>query len=123
MISGSTRLLGLIGHPVEHSLSPRMHNASFWAEGMDYVYVAMDVKPEDLPAAVEGVCVLGFRGFNLTMPHKRAIRPLLHNVNEAASDAGAVNTVVIEESKLRGYYTDGSGFVEVCRESGVEFAD
>lgn len=68
MIGGGTRSLGLIGRPVAHSLSPKMHNDSFHAEGLDYVYVAMDVAPEDLPAAVEGASVLGFRGFNLTMP-------------------------------------------------------
>ena len=117
------RLLGLIGRPVAHSLSPRMHNASFRAEGLDYVYVAMDVAPEDLPAAVEGASVLGFRGFNLTMPHKRTILPLLNDVDELAALAGAVNTVVIEDSKLRGYNTDGSGFVEACGESGVALTD
>lgn len=122
MICGSTRLLGLMGHPVEHSLSPRMHNASFSAEGMDYVYVAMDVRPEDLPTAVTGASALGFRGFNLTMPHKRAILPLLDGIDEVAAVSGAVNTVVIEDSKLRGYNTDGSGLTEACRESGVDLA-
>jgi shikimate dehydrogenase len=122
-IGGGTRLLGLIGRPVAHSLSPKMHNASFRAEGLDYVYVAMDVAPEDLPAAVEGASVLGFRGFNLTMPHKRAMLPLLDDVDELAALAGAVNTVVIEDSKLRGYNTDGSGFVEACTEAGVDLTD
>lgn len=120
MIGGGTRLLGLIGRPVAHSLSPKMHNASFRAEGLDYVYVAMDVAPEDLPAAVKGASVLGFRGFNLTMPHKRAMLPLLDDIDELAAGAGAVNTVVIEDSKkLRGYNTDGSGFVEACEEAGI----
>ena len=84
MIGAKTRLLALIGHPVEHSLSPAMHNASFAAGGLDYVYVALDVKPEDLPSAVRGAAALGFRGFNVTMPHKRAIRPLLDDVDEGA---------------------------------------
>ena len=124
MIGGGTRLLGLMGHPVAHSLSPRMHNASFLAEGVDYVYVAMDVAPEKLPAAVEGASVLGFRGFNLTMPHNRAILPLLDEIDEAAAVSGAVNTVVIESpEKLRGYNTDGSGFAQACGESGVALAD
>lgn len=116
-------MLGLMGHPVAHSLSPRMHNASFAAEGMDYVYVAMDVEPEDLPAAVAGASALGFRGFNLTMPHKRAILPLLDDLDEVAAVSEAVNTVVIEDSKTRGYNTDGSGLAEACGESGVDFAN
>lgn len=116
-------MLGLMGHPVAHSLSPRMHNASFAAEGMDYVYVAMDVRPEDLPTAVAGASVMGFRGFNLTMPHKRAILPLLDDVDEVAAISRAVNTVVIGDSEFRGYNTDGSGLAEACRESGVDFAD
>ncbi len=104
-------------------MSPRMHNASFSVEGMDYVYVAMDVRPEDLPAAVTGASALGFRGFNLTMPHKRAILPLLDSIDEVAAVSGAVNTVVIEDKRSRGYNTDGSGLTEACRESGVNFAN
>lgn len=123
MIDGNTRLLGLMGHPVGHSLSPRMHNASFSAEDIDYVYVAMDVRPEDLPAAVTGASALGFRGFNLTMPHKQAILPLLDSIDEVAAVSEAVNTVVIEDKRSRGYNTDGSGLTEACRESGVDFSD
>jgi shikimate dehydrogenase len=122
MISGKTRLLALIGHPVEHSLSPAMHNASFAADGLDYVYVALDVEPEDLSLAVRGAAALRFHGFNVTMPHKRAILPLLDDVDEGALISGAVNTVVVENSTLRGYNTDGSGLVEACREAGIELA-
>ena len=120
-MSGKTGLLGVIGHPITHTLSPKMHNAAFAASGVDYVYVAMDVLPEDLPAAVSGLGALGFRGFNVTMPHKEAILPLLDEVDEAARASGAVNTVVVEERGLRGANTDGSGFVEACEESGVGF--
>src|ERR671917_2254890 len=77
LISGTTRLLALIGHPVEHSLSPRMHNAAFAADGLDYVYVCLDVYPEDLPAAVKGAAALKLPGFNITMPPKRAMIPLI----------------------------------------------
>src|ERR687894_2463475 len=123
MISGKTRLLALIGHPVEHSLSPAVHNASFAAEGLDYVYVALDVKPEDLPSAVRGAAALGFRGFNVTMPHKRAILPLLDDVDEGARISGAVNTVVVEDvGLLRGHNTDGGGMVGACREAGIGLA-
>jgi shikimate dehydrogenase len=120
-LSGRTRLLGVIGHPISHTLSPKMHNASFAATGLDYIYVPMDVRPESLPAAVSGLRALGFRGFNVTMPHKEAILPLLDEVDEAARSSGAVNTVVGQEGSLRGTNTDGSGFVEACAESGIGF--
>jgi shikimate dehydrogenase len=99
--SGRTRLLGVIGHPIGHTLSPKMHNAAFAASRLDYVYVPMDVRPEDLPAAVSGLRALGFRGLNVTMPHKEAILPLLDELDEAASVSGAANTVVVEERGLR----------------------
>ncbi len=120
-LSGRTVLLGVIGHPITHTLSPKMHNAAFAASGLDYVYVAMDVLPEDLPAAVGGLGALGFRGFNVTMPHKEAVLPLLDELDEAARASGAVNTVVVEERRLRGANTDGSGFVEACGETRVGF--
>jgi shikimate dehydrogenase len=122
-LSGQTRLLGVIGHPIGHTLSPRMHNAAFAASGLDFVYVPMDVRPEDLPVAVAGLRALDFRGFNVTMPHKETILPLLDELDEAARVSGAVNTVTTEERVLRGTNTDGSGFVEACGESGVSFAD
>ena len=99
-----------------------MHNAAFAASGLDYVYVPLDVRPEDLPAAVSGLRALGFRGFNVTMPHKEAILLLLDELDDAASISGSVNTVVVEEGGLHGTNTDGSGFVEACAESGVSFA-
>lgn len=123
MITGKTKLLGLMGRPVEHSLSPAMHNAAFSAEGLDYVYVAMDVNPEKLPEAVRGAVALGFRGFNLTMPHKEKVIPLLDEIDGAAKVSGAVNTVVIGDSKLRGHNTDGSGLVEAFREAEVKVSD
>lgn len=122
MISGKTRLLALIGHPVSHSLSPAMHNASFAADGLDFVYVCLDVDPDDLPAAVKGMAALKLRGFNITMPHKRAMIPLVDELDEGARISGAVNTVVIEDSTLRGYNTDGGGMVMACREAGIELS-
>jgi shikimate dehydrogenase len=122
-LSGTTRLLGVIGHPITHTLSPKMHNAAFEASGLDYVYVAMDVRPEDLPVAVSGLRALGFHGFNVTMPHKEAMLSLLDELDEAARVSGAVNTVVVEEHGMRGANTDGSGFVEACGLAGVTFED
>src|SRR5215210_9124622 len=127
LLSGRTRLLGVIGYPIAHSLSPRMHNAAFavgkneTAEA-EYAYVAMDVRPERLPAAVRGLAALGFVGFNVTMPHKEAILPLMDELDTPACLAGAVNTVVAEEGNLRGLISDGSGFVEACEEAGVSLA-
>lgn len=99
-----------------------MHNAAFAADGADYVYVAMDVVPDRLPAAVGGLAALGFVGFNVTMPHKKAILPLLDELDKTARLSGAVNTVVAGEEGLQGLNTDGSGFVEACGEAGVFLA-
>jgi shikimate dehydrogenase len=122
MISGKTRLLVLIGHPVGHSLSPAMHNAAFAADGLDFVYVCLDVDPDRLPAAVRGLEALKLRGFNVTMPHKRAMIPLMDELDEEARISGAVNTVVIEASGLRGFNTDGGGMVMACQEAGIELS-
>ena len=120
-LNGKTSLLGVVGHPIGHSLSPRMHNAAFAASGHNYAYVALDVRPEDLKEAVRGLVALGFKGFNVTMPHKEEIIPLLDDVEESARLAGAVNTVVVEDGSLRGLNTDGSGFLRACKESGIDF--
>ena len=122
-ISGKTRLLALIGHPVGHSLSPAMHNAAFAEDNLDFVYVCLDVDPERLPAAVKGLEALNLRGFNVTMPHKRAMLPLVDDLDEGARISGAVNTVVIEASGTRGYNTDGGGMVMACEEAGIELRD
>ncbi len=113
-------MLGVMGHPIGHSLSPEMHNAALRASGADFVYVPMEVAPNDLAEAVRGLRALGFRGFNVTMPHKEAIIPLLNELGDVARISGAVNTVVIEGGKMRGLNTDGGGFLEACREAGAE---
>ena len=118
MIGAKTPLLALIGN----SLSLPMHNASFAAENLDYIYVALDVEPKNLPAAVAWLRALGFVGFNVTMPHKRAVLPLLDDLDDGARFTGAVNTVVVDGPELRGYNTDGGGLVEACREAGVGLA-
>ena len=122
MISGRTRLLALIGQPVGHSLSPAMHNAAFAEDGLDFVYVCLDVDPEALPAAVLVLKALKFRGFNVTMPHKRAVVPLVDGLDDGARVSGAVNTVVIDASGMRGYNTDGGGMVMACEEAGIELS-
>jgi len=109
-IGTGTGILGIIGHPVGHSLSPRMHNAALRAQGIDMVYLAFDVAPQSLAQAVGGVRALGFRGLNITIPHKEAVLGLLDEVEETARRIGAVNTVVNESGRLVGHNTDMIGF-------------
>lgn len=118
-ITGETRLLGLLGDPVSHSLSPRMHNMAFAQLGLPYVYLAFKANESELPAAVAGMRALNAKGFNLTMPDKKAIIPLLDEVTPEARMIGSVNTVVNRDGKLVGYNTDGKGFVRDLLEHGV----
>ncbi len=110
-ISGSTRVVGIIGYPVKHSLSPVMHNAAFAECNLDYVYLPFTVTPEKLEDAVSGLRALGVIGFNVTIPHKTAIIQYLDRLDQSAEDAGAVNTVLIKDGHLIGYNTDGDGLV------------
>lgn len=118
-ITPRTRLLGLIGSPVNHSLSPVMYNSAFQACGLDMCYVSFDVGPGDLEAAVKGMAALGFIGFNVTHPYKESVIPYLDSLEEDASLIGAVNTVVITKGRTRGYNTDGRGLVESLRAEGI----
>ncbi|MBR0284763.1 MAG: shikimate dehydrogenase, partial [Selenomonadaceae bacterium] len=94
MFTGRTKNLGILGWPVEHSLSPAMQNAALQKAGLDYVYVALPVQPKHLGDAVAGLRHMGFAGWNVTIPHKSEILPLLDDVHEDARVIGAVNTVV-----------------------------
>ena len=113
-IKGSTNIVGLIGHPVEHSFSPPMHNAAFDALGMDYAYVAFDVNPAELQKAIEGARSLNIRGFNVTIPHKIEVMKYLDEIDDVARLIGAVNT--IDFKNLKGYNTDGIGAVRAIEE-------
>jgi shikimate dehydrogenase len=110
-ITGSTKLLGVIGHPVTHSLSPLMHNAAIAALGLDYVYVAWPIAPERLDEALVGLSAIGVAGFNLTIPHKQTVMPYLAEVSELARAIGAVNTVWRTEAGWHGTNTDVAGFI------------
>jgi shikimate dehydrogenase len=114
-VDGSTRSIWLLGHPVAHSLSPHIHNAAFRRQGLNMLYVAFDVLPERLPAAVAGLRALDVRGANLTLPHKEAVLPLLDDVDPLASRVGAVNTIVHDHGRLHGHNTDVRGFQEALR--------
>ena len=113
-IKGSTNIVGLIGHPVEHSFSPPMHNAAFAELGLDYAYVAFDVNPDDLKSAVDGAKSLNIKGFNVTIPHKIEVMQYLDELDEVARLIGAVNT--IDFKNLKGYNTDGIGAVRAIEE-------
>ncbi len=118
-ITGNTTLTGLLGSPVAHSLSPYMHNQAFQLLGLDYVYLAFDVKETDLPAAVRGLKSLNIRGFNLTMPHKTAVMELVDELTPVARLAGSCNTVIQENGRLIGHTTDGAGFLRSVAEKGL----
>ncbi|NJL48050.1 MAG: shikimate dehydrogenase [Leptolyngbyaceae cyanobacterium SM2_5_2] len=111
MLTGKTQLLGVIGNPVTHSLSPVMHNAALAELGADYVYVAFPVAAPELEIAIPGLLVLGIQGFNITIPHKQAILPLLADISPAAQAIGAVNTVWRTEQGWAGTNTDVAGFI------------
>ncbi|MCA1991033.1 MAG: shikimate dehydrogenase [Coleofasciculus sp. S288] len=111
LITGTTKLLGVIGHPVEHSLSPVMHNAAIASLGADYVYLPLPVKPEDLEVAIAGFAAIGLVGFSVTIPHKQAIIPLLSEVSDIAQSVGAVNTVWRTAAGWSGTNTDVEGFI------------
>ena len=113
-IKGSTNIVGLIGHPVEHSFSPPMHNAAFEKLGMDYAYVAFDVDPNNLGSAIEGAKSLNIKGFNVTIPHKIEVMQFLDEIDEVAGLIGAVNT--IDFKNMKGYNTDGIGAVRAIEE-------
>ncbi len=114
-ITGKTKLYGIIGHPIGHSLSPVMQNAALKAAGIDGVYLPFHVLPEQLPQAVEGLKALQVSGFNVTIPHKTVIMPLLDKLAPSACQAGAVNTVVNHNGCLIGHNTDGDGLVASLR--------
>ena len=111
MIKGTTKLLGVIGHPIAHSLSPAMHNAAIFHLGVDFVYLPFPVKPEDLKAALAGFGAIDLWGFSITIPHKQTILPLLSSVSPIARAIGAVNTVYRTDKGWCGTNTDVEGFL------------
>ena len=116
MIDGQTRLVGLLGYPVAHSLSPLIHNTAFEAQGLNMRYVALSVAPAAISEAVAGLKALGFMGSNVTIPHKQAVLPLMDDLSAEARAVGAVNTIVCRREggtvRLYGDNTDVAGFME-----------
>ena len=119
MITGATRVVGIIGDPVGHSRSPAMHNAAFDALGLDWVYVALPVPRGQGAAAVQAVATLGLAGLNVTMPHKADAAAACDDLSSEAAALGAVNTVVNMDGTLAGHSTDGDGFLRALDDEGI----
>ena len=115
-LSGGAALAGVVGWPVEHSLSPRLHGTWLERYGIDGAYVPLAVAPEVFDTALRALPALGFRGVNVTVPHKEQALALCDDVEPAARRIGAVNTIVIEEGRLHGSNSDGFGFLENLRQ-------
>ena len=124
MITATTRVAAVIGSPVRHSLSPALHNAGFAATGVDWVYTAYEVAPGNAGAALDAMRTLGLGGLSVTMPHKEAIAELVDELDPAAAALRSVNTVVrLDDGRLKGYSTDGAGFIAALSANGVDVAD
>ncbi len=122
-ITGQTHLVGVMGWPVEHSVSPPMHNAAFRVLNLDWCYVPLPVRPEGLGEAVRGARALGFRGLNATIPHKQALLPLMDELTPAARAIAAVNTVIYADDRIIGHNTDAEGFLRALADAGMEPRD
>ncbi|MBN2154268.1 MAG: shikimate dehydrogenase, partial [Candidatus Lokiarchaeota archaeon] len=119
VLSGKTRTLCVIGDPIEHTMSPAMHNAAINALGLDLVYIAFHVKPDALKQAIEGFRALGIVGINVTIPHKVAAMQWLDEVDPVARAIGAINTIKNEGGKLVGRNTDADGAALAMKAAGV----
>jgi shikimate dehydrogenase len=118
-ISGRTQIVGIIGDPVAHSLSPAMHNAAFRALKLDFAYVAFRVTPKEVGRAIEGVRALRIAGVNVTVPHKERVIKWLDSISPTARRAGAVNTIVNRNGRLHGENTDVAGFLRAVQDAKV----
>jgi len=120
VVTGKTRLCGVIGDPIEHTMSPAMHKAAFREAGLDYVYLPFRVRIEELGKAIDGMRALSIRGLNVTIPHKVAVIPFLDSLDVLAEKIGAVNTIVNDGGVLTGYNTDATGFLQALLDKGIE---
>jgi shikimate dehydrogenase len=121
-IDASFSVCALFGFPARHSMGPAIHNAAFEKLGLPFVYVAHDVAPADLPAAMAGIRALGYRGLSVTMPHKVAALTLVDEVDPVASAIGCINTVVHRDGRLVGYNSDGQGALDALARAGIVIA-
>ena len=122
-INGKTKIFSVIGNPIEHSLSPQIHNTIYKYMNLNYSYVPFHVEPQNLKTAVNGMRALGVKGFNVTIPYKEKIIPYLDEISEEAALIGAVNTVKNINGKLFGHTTDGEGFIKSINALNVDIKD
>ena len=115
-ITGTTKIYGIIGNPITHTLSPTMHNAAFEAARVDGVYIPMPVAPEKLETVVHTLPLSGVLGVNVTLPHKQTVLPLMDTLSDEARLICAVNTIVYKDGKRHGHNTDGAGFLRSLEE-------
>ena len=119
-ITGKTRVCAVIGDPIEHTMSPSMHNAAFNHLQLDFVFVSFRVTPDHLANAIGGVHALGLKGLNVTMPHKNAVTDFLDEADSTVKFLGAANTILNQGGRLRGFNTDGVGALRALRNNGIE---
>ncbi|WP_296875512.1 shikimate dehydrogenase [Thomasclavelia sp.] len=119
-ITGHTKLVGLLAHPVHHSTSPMMHNEAFAKLGLDYAYLGFDVDNDSLEDAIKGMRALKMAGANVSMPNKIVVGKYLDDLSPAAKLCGAVNTIVNEDGKLVGHITDGTGFMQALKDNDID---
>jgi len=122
IITGMTKTICLIGHPVEHSFSPIMHNAAFKKLGLDYVYIAYDVHPDNLESAIKGMRALGIKGMNVTIPHKQNVMKFVDEIDPIAKKMGAVNTIKNDNGVLKARNTDADGAKKSLIDAGCELS-
>lgn len=119
-ITGKTKLIGLLGTPISHSLSPIMHNEAFAKLELDYVYLAFEVGNKQLPDVIQSFRAMNIRGCNVTMPNKTIVHRYLDKLSPAAELAGAVNTIVNDDGILTGHITDGTGYMRALQEENID---
>jgi len=120
VISGKTDVFAVIGDPIDHTLSPAMHNAAFEHLRLDYVFLAFRVTPDEIEKALQGVRALGIRGLNVTMPHKHAVTEFIDEADATVKFLRSANTVLNQRGRLRGFNTDGVGAVKALKNSGLD---
>ncbi|ACI20169.1 shikimate dehydrogenase [Thermodesulfovibrio yellowstonii] len=119
MITGKTKIIGIFGDPIEHTLSPLIHNEAFSYLGLDYCYVAFNVKKDKLKEAVEAIRALNIRGVNITVPHKETVIQYIDELSDEVKNIGAVNTILNNEGILKGFNTDVNGFILSLKDEGI----
>jgi shikimate dehydrogenase len=120
-ISGTTKLVGVMGWPISHTLSPQMHNSAFAKMKLDYVYVPLPVAPDRIDSAIHALRAFNMVGANVTIPHKESVVPFMDKLSDAANLVGAVNTIINRNGKLFGHTTDPEGICGALRKAGKKF--